>query len=232
MEGLEGNIVSCQDTTNFLSFLLELRSHPDGKNLIITSATGTSPYADSGGDPSKDVSQFAKLLDWITIMNYDVWGSDAGDVVGPNAPLRDACAPKDDQQGSAVSAVKSWNSAGIPNNQIVLGVASYGHSFHVDNKDAFDCFPGELAAYPKFVTSKQPIGDDWDEPGNPEGLYNYWGLIDSGFLNCDGSPAPGIAKRFDDCSQTVNSIPHGPPHATINLNPHVPRPMFTIKNPK
>lgn len=150
-------------------------------------------------------------------MNYDVWGSDAGDIVGPNAPLDDTCAPTADQQGSAVSAVKAWSTAGMPKNQIVLGVASYGHSFHVDTKAAFNSTsPRELAAYPKFDLAKQPTGDKWDGPGTdpctgkatgPEGVFDYWGLIDSGFLKSDGSPASGITKRFDNCSQTVRRAP-------------------------
>jgi len=34
------------------------------------------------------------------------------------------------------------------------------------------------------------------------GLFNFWGLIDGGFLNADGTPASGISYLFDQCSQT------------------------------
>ena len=64
-------------------------------------------------------------------MNYDVWGS-WSPTVGPNAPLDDSCADPANQQGSAVSAVKAWSTAGFPHNQIILGVAAYGHSFFVE----------------------------------------------------------------------------------------------------
>ncbi|KAG1744097.1 uncharacterized protein EDB91DRAFT_210501 [Suillus paluster] len=62
-------------------------------------------------------------------MNYDIWGS-WFPTVGPNALLNDTCASSANQQGSAVSAVKAWTDAGMPANEIVLGVASYGHSSH------------------------------------------------------------------------------------------------------
>lgn len=51
----------------------------------------------------------------LGIMNYDIWGSWSS-TVGPNAPLNDSCAPT--QDGSAVSAVKAWTSAGFPADQV------------------------------------------------------------------------------------------------------------------
>lgn len=144
-------------------------------------------------------------------MNYDIWGSWSSGV-GPNAPLNDTCAGPNEQQGSAVSAVKAWSDAGMPTNQIVLGVAAYGHSFHVDKADALA--GNTLNAYPKFDAALQPAGDKWDGPAGsddgcgvltttPGGTMDFWGLIDAKFLNANGTAAPGINYRFDDCSQTV-----------------------------
>jgi chitinase len=58
------------------------------------------------------------------------------------------------------------------------------------------------------------VGDKWDsttsginECGNPNvfgGVFNFWGLIDGGFLTADGTPASGIDYFFDRCSQTVS----------------------------
>lgn len=91
--------------------------------------------------------------------------------------------------------------------------------------------------YPPFDASKQPAGDKddgtagiseltktqqreterrWiglDQCGAPVGiggLFNFWGLIDGGFLKADGTPAPGIDYRFDECSQTVCMSGLGP----------------------
>jgi len=47
--------------------------------------------------------------------------------------------------------------------KIVLGVAAYGHSFHVDTSAAVDS-NGTLALYPPFDKAQQPAGDS-DVPG-------------------------------------------------------------------
>jgi chitinase len=146
-------------------------------------------------------------------MDYDVWGP-SSDSVGPNAPLNDSCVPAAEQQGSAVSAVKAWNTAGFPPTQIILGVASYGHSFRVEQSSALDA-SGNIQLYAPFNKSQQPAGDKWDgtaggvdQCGNPNvvgGIFHLWGLIDAGFLQCDGTVANGIQYTFDNCSRTVRA---------------------------
>lgn len=166
-----------------------------------------------------DVSAFAKVLDFVEVMNYDVWGSWSA-AVGANAPLNDSCAAAAHQDGSAVSALKAWKAAKMPAHQIVLGVPSYGHSYSVTPTSAFGTAnptsKSALVAYPAFVAGKQPVGDAWDdtpgvdECGNLEGqggIFDFWGMISGGFLNKDGSVAAGIASRFDSCSQTVSGYP-------------------------
>jgi chitinase len=72
-EGEPGNIVSTNDTENFLEFLGTLRGAlPEGALLTATSTDST--LANSWGNPSVDMSAFAALVDWILIMNYDVNG--------------------------------------------------------------------------------------------------------------------------------------------------------------
>lgn len=155
-------------------------------------------------------------------MNYDVWGSWSSSLgVGPNAPLNDTCAPAADQQGSAVSALSAWTAASFPISQIVLGVASYGHSFSVTPTNAIDSSTGELkeAGYPAFDAANQPSGDSWDaQSGTGEtdscgnavttgGVFNFWGLMEGGFLSENGTAKEGILYRFDECSQTVSDRP-------------------------
>jgi GH18 family chitinase len=203
------------DTANFVAFLQELRQNPIAAKLTLSAAVGLTPFFDATGHPSKDATGFAKVLDYVAVMDYDVWGSWFS-TVGPNSPLNDTCAASANQQGSAVSAVKAWTDAGMPANQIVLGVASYGHSFSVPPSDAFKSHTETLAAYPAFNASNQPLGDAWDNGtggtdicGNHEGAggtFNFWGLIANGFLTKEGTPAHGIYERYDTCSQTVNMI--------------------------
>lgn len=146
-------------------------------------------------------------------MNYDVYGTFSS-VTGPNSPLNDTCAPSADQQGSAVSAISAWTDAGFPADKIVLGVAAYGHSFTVTPSVAVT--GTTLNIYTSFDKTNIPIGDSWDPPsttpdvcGNPPvgngntGIYNFWALIEDGFLNSDGTVASGMNGLFDECSQTV-----------------------------
>lgn len=151
------NTESPDDSANFLSFLQALRADPAGHNITVSAAVGLTPFAGMS-----DVSAFASVLDYIEIMDYDVWGS-WSKYVGPNAPLNDSCAQSRYQMGSAVSAVKAWTAAGFPANQIVLGVASYGHGFFVSPNDAFA--PGsttQLVAYPPLQNTTALQGDSWD----------------------------------------------------------------------
>lgn len=62
------------DSDNFLAFLKTLRADPTMTNLMITAATSILPFVGTDGSPKSDVSEFAKVFDWIAIMNYDVWG--------------------------------------------------------------------------------------------------------------------------------------------------------------
>jgi chitinase len=145
-------------------------------------------------------------------MNYDIHGS-WSPVVGANAPLNDTCASTHD--GSAVSAVKAWSSAGFPVKQMILGVPAYSHSFFVTQSAALDK-SGHLNLDPPFDASKQPAGDKWDSTpgstdscGNPTttgGVFTFWGLVDAGFLTIKGNPSHGIHHLFDTCSQTVRTL--------------------------
>lgn len=213
VQGLGCNTISSSDTANFLKFLQQLRASPLlPKTAVLTAAVATQPFADASGNPSKDVSGFAKVLDHIAIMNYDLWGSWTP-TTGPNAPLNDTCVAKPAQsQGSAVSAFKAWNTAGIPANQIVLAVGSYGHSFQVKKANAYTTSGQKtLNPYSAFNAAAQPAGDKWDdEPGvdacgvaaGRGGVFNFWGLIEGGFLDKSGKALAGIDYLFDKCSQT------------------------------
>lgn len=87
-----------------------------------------------------------------------------------------------------MSAVNEWSAAGIPKDQIVLGVPSYGRSFNVSNENAFPNGTSTLALFPAFDKDSQPLGDSWDSPnittdacGNesgPSGVFEFRGLIE------------------------------------------------------
>ena len=183
--------------------------------MTLSAAASIVPFNGPDGTPSNDVSEFAKVLDYVAIMNYDVWGLWSS-AVGPNAPLDDTCAPPADQQGSAVSAVKAWTAAGFPANQLVLGLASYGHSFQVTENDAFansgnttqassassttEALPAgstPIAAYPEFNKNVQPFGDSWDvdAPAGVDQCGNPTPGGPSGIFNFVGMIDQGILDQ-------------------------------------
>lgn len=67
------NYVGTNDTANFLEFLRLLRGTLP-RTARISAAVQTTPFTDATGQPMKDVQPFANVLDWLLIMNYDVWG--------------------------------------------------------------------------------------------------------------------------------------------------------------
>ena len=209
--GIGCNVIDSHDTANFLAFLQQLRNTPDGSKMTISVATNIKPWLDSNGRPSENLSDFKNVLDFLTIMSYDI-SSNSSFGAGPSSALDDSCAPVRARIGSAKSAVASWTAAGFPKSQIVLGVPSYGHSFTILPGGSGQNTSTTLPMYP-FYASGHVRGDKWDGFGNetdvcgiPQGsggTYEYWGLIDRGFLNSDGSPQAGIKYRFDNCSKTV-----------------------------
>ncbi|CAE6472313.1 hypothetical protein ACGC1H_004112 [Rhizoctonia solani] len=211
-EGIGCNLKSPNDTENFLLFLKELRTSLP--NATLSAAASITPFISADDTPSTNVSEFATVFDYLQIMNYDVWGP-WSDTTGPNAPLNDTCAVDPAQKvGSAVSAVEAWTKAGFPLDQLVLGVAAYGHGFSVAPADALN--NTILNPYSVFNKSFTPPGDAWSDTsangtldvcGNPQaadGSYTFWGLIEGGFLNENGTAntAQGIVYKYDECSQT------------------------------
>lgn len=211
MQGMGCNEINPDDTANFLLFLQELRGTQAGAGLVLSSAVYVETFYDASGKPSSDVSAFADVFDYIAVMNYDVKINEAIGAAS-RSPMDDRCAPSGAKFGSAVTSIEAWNKAGIPLNKLVLGVPGHGHSYFVTPGVAVSrSNSSELNAYPTFIAANRKVGDRWDGTGGldqcgvmwgPGGAYAYWGLIENGFLNQDGSPRDGILYRYDNCSET------------------------------
>jgi chitinase len=166
----------------------------------------------------------------VEIMGYDAYGATFSKVAGPNAPLDDSCAPAGQQTGSATSAFKLWTGAGFSPNQIVLGVASYGHGFHVPNANIGNDsqklaqFPAVAADPTVFGTGEAPgdFGKNFfhsvtslvlycsentkDICGNatgPGGVFDYSDMVNRGFIDSKGKATGSLLSQYDECSQTV-----------------------------
>lgn len=205
-QGLGCNAINDNDTANFLTFLQELRS--TAPNLTLTAATSLFPWNDATGNRSTDLSGFADALDYMMIMNYDIYGAWAT-TAGPNAPLDSACDPRNNQ-GSGKLGVQAWLDAGVPADKLVLGLAAYGHGFRVNETSAMKS--NTLQLYPAQNSSDRFQGSSWDDDppvddcGNaqpPSGTYPLWSLItEANFLDETAKPLPGIQYTWDNCSST------------------------------
>ena len=63
-QGIGCNIVSTNDSVNFLSFLQTFRSM-SGPNLIISAAVPVTPFMGPDNEPLTNVSGFGQVLDYI-----------------------------------------------------------------------------------------------------------------------------------------------------------------------
>jgi chitinase len=193
--GSGSNGVSSSDTANFLLFLNTLRATLPS-DAFISAATQVWPFADENGSPSTDVSGFAKVLDWITVMNYDIWGS--SDTPGPNAPLSDACGTSTQPLANAYAAVASWTTAGMPADQIMLGIAAYGY---LQNSSA-----NKLRTRRRHLQARDTVTIYNPNGGTDNGQVNFASLISQGALVRDDSGiwvgAGGFTREWDSCSST------------------------------
>nr|KIR88370.1 chitinase [Cryptococcus tetragattii IND107] len=202
--GADGNAVSSSDSANFLIFLQELRAALPSE-AIITTATQVWPFAGSDGNPMSDVSGFAKVLDWILIMNYDVWGSSS--TPGPNAPLSDGCGNSTQPLANAYAAVSSWTTAGMPANKITLGVPAYGYiqvssASSLIQRRSLPLLPHKRSKHTKKASG---VTISNESGGTTDGQVMWYGLLDQGALTLsDGEyvGAGGFTRHWDSCSST------------------------------
>ncbi|KAI0287683.1 chitinase [Russula brevipes] len=182
--GIGCNQVSKEDSANYLKFLQALRRRlrKNGLDHISVSASvSLKPFFDQNGVPMADVSEFAKVLNYITIMAYDVFGY-WNDVVGPNGPVRDSCAAPALQQGSADPG-KALDDQG----KLRL-YPSIDKSRPPPPGDKWDTRDGEV--------------DACGVKENHTGVLNFWAMVENGFLDRHGNAAKGIDYTFDNCSET------------------------------
>jgi len=156
-------------------FLNELRKALDDKflpkhKITITAAVGILPFIDHDGSPIKDASAFAKVLDSIYIMAFDLSGN-WDTKLGPNSPLYTS--PHAEEPFSLDSGVRAWRKAGFKNSQIVAGIPFYGWSASGIKEDIGKT--GNM--YIPFTGLPQAQGDSEDSPSadpcpNAKSLYS------------------------------------------------------------
>ncbi|KAF9268097.1 glycoside hydrolase family 18 protein [Marasmius fiardii PR-910] len=200
-QGNPGNEANCSDSANFLEFLRVLRSLLP-QNAIISAAATTLPFAGEDGNPMADVSEFAKVLNWVLLMNYDTWGTTSNP--GPNAPLHDACKNSTVPNSSAAAGFDAWTKANFPARQLVLGLPSYGYI-------------SKSTKTHLRVRSDEPLQPDSDDftgseyiklkasEGGEQGSISIREMVKQGALLQDGhelKAVGGFTSEWDQCSCT------------------------------
>ncbi|KAJ2779996.1 hypothetical protein H4R18_003696 [Coemansia javaensis] len=193
------------DTPNFLTFLKELRSAFDssfgaGKKLI-TLAVRVQPF-DVDGKPSTSVGDFAKVVDYANLMQYDINGG-WNNVTGPNAPFN--FQKGQGMQVSFVSAIDDWTKAGWPASKLTAGLAFYGRST-IAQEDMTKDAKNQYQAQSQTV----PLGDQEDAPwfdacaGTTanSGTWQWKNLRTQGVLTAPTKAASPWVRTWDDTSKT------------------------------
>ncbi|KAF9443605.1 glycoside hydrolase family 18 protein [Macrolepiota fuliginosa MF-IS2] len=208
-----GNPHSPADSANLLGFIKLLRGAL-GQTRIISAAVTHIPWKGADGKPLKSVTEFARYMTFVNIMNYDVFG--ASEKPGPNAPLENGCGTSSQPDSTAKAAFAQWTKAGMPASKLLLGMPLYGYvSRSSANKlsGSFSPLPGvpgfPPGAHPRYPP--KPINTNRNLPAGD--LSRMWGqqiafnqLLSSGVLykkpdeTYDG--AIDYKMAWDDCSDT------------------------------
>ncbi|KAG1866495.1 glycoside hydrolase family 18 protein [Suillus subalutaceus] len=213
--GRQGNTESPSDEENMLEFLrlLRLKLPPGAK---ISAAVQNTPFAGSDGQPIKDASGFAEIIDWILMMNYDDF--QAANPPGPNAPLYDGCGNSTQPSQNAAAGYNAWTSAGFPANKLVLGIPAYGYVSGIGVNHLRQRRSPEAPRLHRLARRTTINSDD-------DHQIQFRDLVTKGVLqrNNDGTyaalPSSGFQRSWDQCSATpflhsdTQTIPYDDPES-------------------
>ncbi|KAJ2851078.1 hypothetical protein IWW36_001425 [Coemansia brasiliensis] len=205
-QGAKCNVVDeANDTPNYLKFVQALREQfntefGESKKLI-TMAVYVQPFYINGA-PSTDVSEFAKVVDFINLMQYDINGAWLNNT-GPNAPLE--FEQGKGAQFSFASAIDAWTKAGWPANQLTAGLAFYGRSTTatVDmTKDPTNQYQPQGSVLPKGDSEDAEWSDTCDQTSGMSGMWQWKHLRDQGVLTSPDTAASPWVRQWDDTTKT------------------------------
>ncbi|GAA5965768.1 hypothetical protein JCM21900_002131 [Sporobolomyces salmonicolor] len=187
-QGQGTNIVSPDDTANYLSFLAKLRDTL-GTSLLITAAVPASGLTGASGTPITDVSSFANYLDYLTLMSYDYYGPWSS-TTGPNSALYTCNAGSD----SVDETVKRWVGWGFPACKLLVGTPGYSHRWKTDTASiSTTTYNGQETTAFQSLSATTIEDDSW--------TVNQ--LISMRYLSQDLSTGlSGYVRYYDSCTQT------------------------------
>lgn len=215
-QGIGCNTINKNDSANFLAFLKLLRAKM-GADFRLSAAVSMKGFMSSDGNTYlSDVREYAKALNFFTIMAYDVYGSSFSKLAGPNSPLYSTCS-EPGHKYSVAQAIKQWTSTGVPARQLLLGIPSYGYGYTLTSpKIAPTHFSGKAgvtsqlfqpraqAVPPGGKTAGEATSND--ACGNPNVAGGQWlfrELAETHKLSSDQQKGlNGYQRIYDNCTHT------------------------------
>ncbi|GAA5923752.1 glycoside hydrolase family 18 protein [Sporobolomyces koalae] len=192
VQGEGDNIVSPNDADNYLLFLQTLRNlaGPNVRLQIDVPMTGIQ----GANGPLTDMSAWAAVLDYLSIMTYDVTGPWSG-YTGPNSPLYSTCQPPNNKI-SINDAITTYLRTGFTQNHITIGAPFYSYSFYVKSPLVSQkCSDGSTSIVTQYPSSGSTCGNFLGS--GPQ--YKYSELVEMGYFK----PQSGFRRLRDTASQTV-----------------------------
>jgi chitinase len=202
-----------QDRADATALAQELRRQLDAlggkmhRHYVLTVATPAGTWQQGGAysvSDSYDLAALAHAADWLNVMTYDM-NNIFSPVSGFNTPLnadpRDAAPAPQRSRDNLTSAVRYYESQGVPASKIMLGVAFYGRGFTgVSAQDAglYSKYTGGYAETPwktiraQFLTSPDWVRH-WSATAQAPWLYNDSQHI---FFTYDDPISLGIKADF------------------------------------
>ncbi|CAK7236302.1 hypothetical protein SEUCBS140593_009574 [Sporothrix eucalyptigena] len=117
---------NADDGTNYLDFLVILKNLLPGKSVSIA-APASFWYLK--GFP---IQQIGAVVDYVVFMTYDLHGQfDYGNQYAQDGCPTGNCLRSDVNLTETLNALSMVTKAGLPSNKVVVGVTSYGRSFHM-----------------------------------------------------------------------------------------------------
>lgn len=128
--GMAGNVERSQDKTNFTLLMAKLREKLDaqgaldGRRYLLSFAGGAQSFY-----TNIELDRLGNLVDFATIMTYDMHGPSTSSVTDLNAPLYTPKESSPQYQWSCDAAVALWSGRGFPKAKILMGIPFYGIRF-------------------------------------------------------------------------------------------------------
>ncbi len=202
-----------EDKADATALIQELRrqlnalGEKDHRHYYLTAAVPAGTWQQGGAysvSDSYDLAALTKSLDWLNVMTYDM-NNIFSPVTGFNAPLKaDPGDPTPELQrgrNNLASAVRYFESQGVPADKIMLGVAFYGRGFNgVSAQDGglYSKYAGGYDETPWKTVQAQLLTDrDWEKHWSQSAaapwLYNAKQRV---FFSYDDPKSMGIKAAF------------------------------------